>query len=155
MIREKFAREDLPSLPLTYYLRAFPLIEARKRRRVNSSVMSGIRRPNKQDNYLHAFRGKRRRVISVSRIKSRPDLIELNLNLVLPRSNSNLISTSCKSKTQTRALELELEGKQQQLKLKRLKLKHLKLEHEQLDLECKQLQLQNEQLKLELECLNK
>ncbi|XP_027100708.1 uncharacterized protein [Coffea arabica] len=34
MIRDKFARGDLPSLPLTYYLRAFPLVEVRKRRRV-------------------------------------------------------------------------------------------------------------------------
>ncbi|XP_027096194.1 uncharacterized protein [Coffea arabica] len=60
MIREKFAREDLPSLPSTYYLRAFPLIEARKRRRVSSSDT----RPDKQVNYLRAFRGKRR-VISI------------------------------------------------------------------------------------------
>nr|XP_027096193.1 uncharacterized protein LOC113716091 [Coffea arabica] len=139
LIREKFAREDLPSLPITYYLRAFPLIEARKRRRVNSSVMSGIRRPNKQDNYLRAFRGKRRSVISVksatrlglqmSRIKSRADLIELNLDLVLSRSNSNLISTSCKSKTQTRALELKLKHV---LELQQLQLEHklLELEHE-------------------------
>ncbi|XP_027096304.1 uncharacterized protein [Coffea arabica] len=36
MICEKFARGDLPSLPITYYLRAFPLIERRRRRRVNS-----------------------------------------------------------------------------------------------------------------------
>ncbi|XP_027096843.1 uncharacterized protein [Coffea arabica] len=34
MIHDKFARGDLPSLPLTYYLRAFPLVEGRKRRRV-------------------------------------------------------------------------------------------------------------------------
>ncbi|CDP00686.1 unnamed protein product [Coffea canephora] len=64
VIREKFASGDLPSLPMTYYLRAFPLIERRKRGRVNS-VRSGIRRPNKQVNYLRTFRGKRRRVVNV------------------------------------------------------------------------------------------
>ncbi|XP_027154657.1 uncharacterized protein LOC113754446 [Coffea eugenioides] len=90
VIREKFASGDLPSLPMTYYLRAFPLIERRKRGRVNS-VRSGIRRPNKQVNYLRAFRGKRRRVVNVwsdTRLvlptrRVEFDLNEPNLDLVL------------------------------------------------------------------------
>nr|XP_027099927.1 uncharacterized protein LOC113719096 isoform X1 [Coffea arabica] len=120
VIREKFARGDLPSLPMTYYLRAFPLIERRKRERVKS-VRSGIRRPNKQVNYLRAFRGKRRRVVNVwsdtrlelqtSRVDSKFDLNEPNLDLVLSSSNSNSNSTSCYSKAQaqTGALEFELD----------------------------------------------
>ncbi|XP_027152465.1 uncharacterized protein LOC113752555 [Coffea eugenioides] len=72
MIRDKFARGDLPSLPITYYLRAFPLIEGRKRGRV--SVRSGIRRPNKQVHYLRASGGKRRRVSNI--------ILELQMNRI-------------------------------------------------------------------------
>ncbi|CDP00689.1 unnamed protein product [Coffea canephora] len=118
MIRDKFARGDLPSLPITYYLRAFPLIEARKRGRV--SVRSRIRRPNKQVHYLRAFGGKRRRVsniileLQMNRVESSFDLIASNLGLVLLNLNSSSSSTSCQYKYQiqgqTLAHKLELES---------------------------------------------
>ncbi|XP_027096301.2 uncharacterized protein [Coffea arabica] len=167
VIREKFARGDLPSLPITYYLRAFPLIEGRKRGRV--SVRSGIRRPNKQVHYLLASGGKRRRVSNIilerqmNRIESSFDLIEPSLGLVLSNLNSNSNSTSCQSEYQVqgqtlaliraRALELEREQERERelvLVLER-KLELMQLELE-LAIELVQLDHERErQLQLELE----
>ncbi|CDP21315.1 unnamed protein product [Coffea canephora] len=167
VIREKFARGDLPSLPITYYLRAFPLIEGRKRGRV--SVRSGIRRPNKQVHYLRAFGGKRRRVsniileLQMNRIESSFDLIEPSLGLVLSNLNSNSNSMSCQSEYQVqgqtlaliRAHVLERERElvlvlERKLELVQLELElAIKLVQLELELAIKLVQLE---LELELEC---
>nr|XP_027098684.1 uncharacterized protein LOC113717998 isoform X1 [Coffea arabica] len=169
VIREKFARGDLPSLPITYYLRAFPLIEGRKRGRV--SVRSGIRRPNKQVHYQRASGGKRRRVsniileLQMNRVESSFGLIEPNIGLVLSNLNSNSSSTSCQSKYQVqgqtlaliRALERELKReheRERELELvleRELELVQLELE---LAIQLVQLERQHQrklQLVLELE----